>query len=175
LYDMSGNVWEWCEDLYVEKKPVRVVRGGSWYDRAGHCRVADRSYSWPGYRYDTVGFRLVEDITADEPNPFDDFEKKVEEILEKIRKTLVVKGKEYSRNNDPFHNFNVGSKITGKLQTDVLDGFVLKHYVSYRDILEDLRKGIPVKKETIDEKLGDILVYFVLQKIQMENLIESKE
>ena len=73
IYDMSGNVWEWCKDWYASSyvsydtnNPVgpssgayRVNRGGSRNDDASSCRVAYRSYSSPGYRYDALGFRVV--------------------------------------------------------------------------------------------------------------------
>ena len=78
LYDMSGNVWEWCRDWFdrdyyqqcyekgIETDPVgpvsgplRVCRGGSWFNDAQLCRVASR-YDWlPEFRSDDVGFRLV--------------------------------------------------------------------------------------------------------------------
>ena len=56
LYDMSGNVWEWCLDADGSS---RVIRGGSWNNGAGGCRVARRSDRGPGFRYFNLGFRLA--------------------------------------------------------------------------------------------------------------------
>ena len=74
LYDMSGNVWEWCADQWHdnykgapkegsawlgEKKGTnRVLRGGSWFSTARHCRSANRHGYAPSYRYNAFGFRL---------------------------------------------------------------------------------------------------------------------
>jgi formylglycine-generating enzyme required for sulfatase activity len=73
IYDMSGNVWEWCEDVYDEKayekhernnpvitsgSSVRVFRGGSWLNFPRHVRAANRRRRTPDDRDNDLGFRL---------------------------------------------------------------------------------------------------------------------
>ena len=59
IYDMSGNVWEWCWDRSDASGSPRVSRGGSWrYDAVG-CSVSCRIYYYPSSTHDDLGFRLA--------------------------------------------------------------------------------------------------------------------
>lgn len=61
LYDLLGNVWEWCWDLYDAEVygEYRVLRGGGWFDEQWSCRASVRRRSHPTFRVDDVGFRLA--------------------------------------------------------------------------------------------------------------------
>jgi formylglycine-generating enzyme required for sulfatase activity len=72
LYDMHGNVYEWCQDRYgaypigsatdptgATSGWFRVFRGGSWHYYARHCRSAIRARYAPGFRLDSLGFRVL--------------------------------------------------------------------------------------------------------------------
>ena len=103
------------------------------------------------------------------------FEQIVDETLNQIRETLIVKGKEYRRNNNPFHNFDEGSKRSGLIREKVLDGFLLKHEISIADMTNDLEKGILPKIETVEEKFGDNLIYLILKKASIIDKIENEK
>ncbi len=75
LYDMHGNVWEWCEEAYHENytgaptdgsawtsggnQSFRVMRGGSWDLNPWLCRSANRLWCRPGTRYNNIGLRVA--------------------------------------------------------------------------------------------------------------------
>ena len=74
IYDMSGNIWEWCSDWYKSnyyaKSPstnpsgafsgkYRVLRGGSWNTKTMYCRITTRNCNQPNSAFDDVGFRIA--------------------------------------------------------------------------------------------------------------------
>lgn len=61
IYDMSGNVWEWCHNLHKSSGINRVFRGGSWTTQESFCKVDTRSSNIPDYESNNLGFRLAMD------------------------------------------------------------------------------------------------------------------
>ena len=97
-----------------------------------------------------------------QPKEFN-FDEVVEETITSLRKTLLIKSKEYQRNGNVFHNFDKGADFTGSEPEDVLWGFCLKHVISIDDLVGDLYdESKEISLAQVKEKIRDIQVYLCL-------------
>lgn len=104
-----------------------------------------------------------------------EFEKRVNDTLKKLKLLLITKGKEYRRENNPFHNFERGSLMTNETREKVLKGFMLKHIISVDDMVDDLAKKNLPQEAQVEEKFNDILVYYLIQKCMILDRLDNKK
>jgi hypothetical protein len=102
------------------------------------------------------------------------FDKTIEETISQLQETLLVKGKEYRRNGNPFHNFEEGARKENKTREEVLHGFALKHEISISDMRNDLSKGIMPKVEQVNEKFNDLIIYLLIEKASILDKLQLK-
>ena len=98
---------------------------------------------------------------------------KSEATLRRLEKLLLIKGFEYRRNNDPYHNFNEGAKRLNVRPMTVLNFFRLKHVISIADLQKDFEQGKEVSEAQINEKYDDILVYTLIELAYTEYVNEA--
>ena len=109
--------------------------------------------------------RALNKALAENPEAF--------ETIERLKTLLLIKGKEYRRNNDPYHNFNEGAKLMNVHPMTVLNFFRLKHVISIADLQKDFEQGKEVSKAQVNEKYDDILVYTLIELAYTENENEA--
>ena len=95
------------------------------------------------------------------------------ETIERLKTLLLIKGKEYRRNNDPYHNFNEGAKLMNVRPMTVLNFFRLKHVISIADLQKDFEQGKEVSEAQVNEKYDDILVYTLIGLAYTEYVNEA--
>ena len=96
-----------------------------------------------------------------------------EATILRLKELLLIKGKEYRRNNDPYHNFNEGAKLMNVRPMAVLNFFRLKHVISIADLQKDFEDKKHVSKAQVNEKYDDILVYTLIELAYLENENEA--
>lgn len=99
------------------------------------------------------------------------FNKYLEERISLIREVLESKAKEYSKSTNRYINFEDAARISEESPIKKIDDFMLKHYVSYRQLLKELNKfyngeilDLNISKKYVKEKFGDIINYFILSE-----------
>ena len=118
-----------------------------------------------GQKFDQSIGRALNKALAENP--------KSEATLRRLENLLLIKGKEYRRNNDPYHNFNEGAKLMGVRPMTVLNFFRLKHVISIADLQKDFEQGKEVSAHQINENYDDILVYTLIELAYSENENEA--
>ena len=109
--------------------------------------------------------RALNKALAENPEAF--------ETIVRLMTLLLIKGEEYRRNNDPYHNFNEGAKLMGVRPMTVLNFFRLKHIISIADLQKDFEDKKHVREAQINEKYDDILVYTLIELAYIENENEA--
>jgi hypothetical protein len=104
----------------------------------------------------------------------DYFVRSLDETLSSIVTSLEIKAKEYVRNNDRMHNFNRGAIKKNITREQVIDNMRLKHEISIDDMRQDIAEDKLPTKELVEEKFGDIINYFILEKISILHKIDEK-
>jgi len=103
------------------------------------------------------------------------FDAIVDTRCQQIKRTLLLKAKEYRRNNDPLHNFRVAAKVGNTTEEKALWGFATKHYVSFLDMLNDIEQGQLPTFEYVDEKIGDLINYLILCEASIKEKITNEQ
>jgi hypothetical protein len=160
MYAMYGGIW-----LNI----VDIDNKGRFLVESKNSKFIVNENEYELYEHYIKEFRPDVKNLNDNYSPIiqDEFEILLNNRIELINRSLVVKGEEYCGNGrtDRMHNFITAAKRSGDTPEKALDGMLAKHLISYQDIIKDLDSGIIPSKETIIEKYGDIINYFILSEM----------
>lgn len=99
----------------------------------------------------------------------------MQNTLENCFNTLVLKGKEYQRNDNPFHVYDTLRAFSPSLsREEIIWGMAAKHFVSIINIREDVKAGNIPTEEMIDEKYGDLINYLLIEKTSILDKLKQK-
>lgn len=98
----------------------------------------------------------------------------VEKQLENCKNTLIIKAKEYRREDNPMHNFDRAAAKLRCSRERAIIGFATKHDVSILDMIDDVEKGILPTEAVLNEKIGDMINYLILLKASFIDKIQKQ-
>jgi len=103
------------------------------------------------------------------------FDHEVSNVCDTIKEVLSIKAKEYRRNNNPLHNFDVGVAMSNGTSSreEIIYGMALKHIISIQDIRNDVKNGKLPSTDLLNEKYGDAINYLILEKASIIDKIEQ--
>jgi hypothetical protein len=138
---------------FVCKKPT------SWFDllmTAPICSEECADKLWDGYFKTTYKKEEVYTMTQEE------FKVIFDEIIKELHRKNDVKGNEYARNNDRFHNFRHGALLTNLTLPKYLMSLRSKHEVSIIDMVDDIDRNVFHQVSLWKEKITDSIMYLIL-------------
>lgn len=100
-----------------------------------------------------------------------EFEEFLSSLIERVKRKQI----EYSRNDNPFHNFEKDAQINDISPALSLHNYMSKHLVSYLDMIDDINVGRYINPEYSKEKLGDIIAYMGILQVWNQNQPEPTE
>lgn len=103
------------------------------------------------------------------------FNKLLNERINKIIGILEHKATEYSSNDDRLHNFKAAALRRNITPERALDGMMLKHEISVQDIINNIDNNILPSKMLLNEKIGDMINYYILLEALITERITNNE
>ena len=182
ITDDTGNKWHLWDDIKRLNKRFRLIstKTQAGLDMPASCMSARDEFQNYSKEYLDNAKELQAVCDAQGPQrgytkAEQQFEDVVTDTLKQCQDTMLIKGREYRRNNNPFHNFDKGVEISGQIREEVIWGFALKHFISIQDIRSDLREGKLPSEELLNEKYGDMINYLLIEKASIAARIKGEQ
>jgi len=99
----------------------------------------------------------------------------VKKLISNSENGLLVKAREYAREEDRMHNFNEAARIKNISREEAIDGMRLKHIISINDIRKDITEGKLPAEATVMEKFGDTINYYILEAMSILHKVNNSK
>lgn len=158
-----------CSNVLFTDVPQEMTLGTDTYRTYTHTFESDNtlSRSWTKDMLEEPGISIFKENEEVDTNK--QFEEVLQHRLESIKKVLGAKAKEYAKNGDRYHNFNVAAHEMKYSPERALLGMMMKHWVSVKDLINwaneehlDTYYGPEISEALVSEKIGDMINYLIL-------------